>query len=320
MIGFILTTYSERNPLLHGLRQEGVVVKQITLTLRAEDLDGCIGYYGNLFDEIKDWPTLLHTRRLLRHARVPYVFWNRDAPWHVGMKWFNRMALQCIKPVDIYLAHSLQDQAWFGGTVHYFPNAAQPAYAQDNDIQALRDESGYLFDVSFFGSIAKGKACNVQRRKAFLDALQADLCQRLPSIRIGIIDASLQKLSVEDQLALIRRSKINLNVGAMCDLKNKDSWGLPERVFGVPAAGGLVLSDGRKHVADTFPENCLPVFDTPQACAALVDQLLSDWNALRDLAEWQHAEITKNHTYRLRARQLIGLLDDYGRRNGLKQL
>lgn len=308
---FILTTYTDRNPLLNGLRQEGVIVKQISLPLSADDLTGCIGFYGNVFDEIKDWPTLLRTRALLRKAGVPYVFWNRDAPWHVGMKWFNRWALKLIKPVDIYLAHSLQDQAWFGGEAHYFPNAAQPAYCQNTDLQALRDEATYQHDVSFFGSIAKGKVCNVKRRTAFLESLQVELHQRMPHIRCSIIDASIQSLTQEEQLHLIRTSKINLNVGAMCDLESKDSWGLPERVFGVPAAGGLVITDARHHVTDTFPENCLPVFDTPQACAVLIEKLLSNWPALRDMAERQHQEVVQNHTYQSRARVLLDWVVKY---------
>lgn len=308
---FILTTYTDRNPLLNGLRQEGVTVKQVSLPLSADDLTGCIAFYGNVFDEIKDWPTLLRTRGLLRKAGVPYVFWNRDAPWHVGMKWFNRWALKLIKPVDIYLAHSLQDQAWFGGEVHYFPNAAQLTYYQNTDLQALRDEATYEHDVSFFGSIAKGKACNVKRRAAFLKSLQALLRQRMPQIRCSIIDASIQSLTQEEQLQLIRTSKINLNIGAMCDLESKDSWGLPERVFGVPAAGGLLITDARQHVADTFPLNYLPEFDTPQACASLIEKLLADWSALRNLAEQQHQQVIERHTYHARARQLLHLLAGY---------
>lgn len=315
---FILTTYTDRNPLLNGLRQEGVTVKQGNLPLRADDLTGCIGFYGNVFDELKDWPTLLRTRALLRKAAVPYVFWNRDAPWHVGMKWFNRWALKLIKPVDIYLAHSLQDHTWFGGASHYFPNAAQLSYYQNTDLQALRNEATYQHDVSFFGSIAKGKACNVKRRAVFLEALQLALRQRLPHIRCSIVDASIQALTQEEQLQLIRTSKINLNVGAMCDLESKDSWGLPERVFGVPAAGGLVITDARQHVADTFPQNCLPEFDTPQACAALIEQLLSDWAALRNLAEQQHQQVVEYHTYQSRARHLLNLLAGYRTSAGVR--
>lgn len=308
---FILTTHTDRNPLLSGLRQEGVTVRQISFPLCADDLTGCMGFYGNLFDEVKDWPTLLRTRALLRKAGVPYIFWNRDAPWHVGMKWFNRWALKRIKPVDIYLAHSLQGQSWFGGEAHYFPNAAQRAYYQDTDLQALRDESTYQNDMSFFGSIAKGKACNVKRRAAFLESLKSELRQRIPKIRFSILDASTQSLTQEEQLHLIRTSKINLNVGAMCDLPRKETWGLPERVFGVPAAGGLVITDSRHHVADTFEQGSLPEFVTPQDCATLVENLLSDWSALRNLAEQQHKQILERHTYQLRARQLLRLLADY---------
>ncbi len=311
MHGFILTTHADHNPLVEALREEGIDVRRVDLNHPLPPLKGCFGFYGNLFDEIKNWPALFKLKQQLNRHHVPYVFWNRDAPWHVGMKRFNRWVLKLVKPVDIYLAHSLQDQSLFGGEVHYFPNAAQPAYYQNTDLEALRDESVYPNDVSFFGSIANGKACNAKRRAAFLEALQTELRQRIPGIRFSVLDASIRPLTQDEQLHLIRTSKINLNVGAMCDLAHRDSWGLPERVFGVPAAGGLVITDARQHVSDSFAQNCLPEFVTPQDCATLIESLLSDWSALRDLAEQQYRQVIECHTYQLRARELMRLLTDY---------
>lgn len=311
MRGFILTTHEDHNPLVEALRKEGVDVHRIDLKQPLPPLNGCLGFYGNLFDEIKNWPAIYRLKQQLNQSHVPYVFWNRDAPWHVGMKWYNRWFLKLIKPVDIYLAHSLQDQSWFGGVAYFFPNAAQPAYYQNTDLEALRDEAAYQNDVSFFGSIANGKTCNAKRRAAFLNSLRTELQQRIPGIRFSVLDSSIRSLTQDEQLHLIRTSKINLNVGAMCDLAHRDSWGLPERVFGVPAAGGLVITDARQHVSDSFAQNCLPEFVTPQDCANLVKRLLSDWPALRNLAENQYKQVIKCHTYQIRARELMQLLSDY---------
>ena len=116
---------------------------------------------------------------------------------------------------------------------------------------------------------------------------------------------------MQTQLELIRTSKINLNVGAMCDLPGNPSWGLPERVFGIPAAGGLVISDVRKHLADSFSPDIVPVFDSPQTCAALIERLLGDWTVQRNLAEKQHHEVIARHTYWQRARTLVDDLQRY---------
>lgn len=311
MSEFVLTTHADCNPLVAALRQEGVVVERVNWPIQLGDLNGCLGFYGNLFDEIKDWSGLLKLRRTLRQAGVPYVFWNRDAPWNVGMKCYNRWVLRLIKPVDVYLTHSLQDATWFGDTAHYFPNAAQPDYYETTDLAALRDESRYQCDVSFFGSIGKGTDSNAAYRREFLGALRSELTHTLPQIRMHIVDTAYQTLTVQSQIDLIRTSKINLNVGAMCDLPGNPSWGLPERVFGIPAAGGLVVSDARQHLTDSFTRDIVPTFDSPQHCATLIERLLGDWGMQRNLAEKQHHEVMARHRYQHRARTLVDYLQHY---------
>lgn len=308
---FILTTHADRNPLVMALREEGVDVRRVNWKQPLSDLSGCIAFYGNLFDEIKDWFGLSRCVRQLRASKVPYLFWNRDAPWNTGIKRRNIWALKFLKPVDIYLTHSLQDKNLFGGEAHYFPNAAQPAYYQGTDLQALRDESLYMYDVSYFGSFSNTKDRNARLRASFLRALEVELNQRRPNIRFQTIDTAKHPMVLEEQLRLIRTSKINLNVGAMCDLPNNPSWGLPERIFGIPAAGGLVISDPRKHLSDTFPEGCIPTFESPEACATLIDNLLGDWETLRSQAEKQHLAVMTQDTYRHRARFLLELLERY---------
>lgn len=317
---FILTTHANHNPLVAALRDDGVDVRRVSWNQALPNLNGCGAFYGNLFDEIKDWAGLAKLKVQLRQYKVPYVFWNRDAPWNTGIKLRNLFALKLLKPIDIYLAHSLQDKYLFGGDAHYFPNAAKAAYYRDTDMQSLRDESLYMHDVSYFGSFRNPKDRNARLRASFLESLETELKQRRPNIRFRSIDTAKQPMGLEGQLRLIRTSKINLNVGAMCDQSRNPSWGLPERIFGIPAAGGFVISDARKHLLDTFGAGSIPTFDSPEACAALIDNLLSNWEMLRSQAEKQRLEVMAQHTYHHRARHLLQLLERYRECNQVKSI
>lgn len=309
----LCTTHSPNNPLLKALSGCEVEVEYLGWgkASQRKDWSGAGAFYGNLFDEIKSPLDLLRLKRCLGKAGVPYVFWNCDAPWNTGMKLRSRLAMQWIKPVDIYLAHSMQNLEWFGGEAHYFPNAAQPKYYETTDIESLCDESTYCYDVSFFGSCDNHGDRNAKSRYAFLITLERQLRRKASDIRFQVVDTSKRSLSLPDQLALIRRTKINLNFGAMCDLLGESSWGVPERVFGIPAAGGLVVSDIRRHLEVTFPAGMIPVFNTPESCAQLIMILLENFQQTRALAEAQYQHVLERHTYQHRAKQLLNILQRY---------
>ena len=309
MSGFILTTHDDHNPLLQALRADDVDVRSTNWqTLTQNNLEGCQAFYGNLFDEIKRWPLFIAKRRLLRQAGVPYVFWNRDAPWNVGIKGRNYWFLKQLKPVDIYLAHSLQGVEDFGGASFDFPNAAQPVYYESTRLDALNDESAYQYDVSFYGSAALGKDRNSRERATFLAALQDRLRAANPGIRFKLINTADQPMSIADQLALIRTSKINLNLGAMCDLPDNPSWGLPERVFGIPAAGGFLMTEYRKNLRNIFPENTYSQFQSLDEASKNIKKVLSNFAELRQKAAELNLHILRHHTYKVRARFLMQLL------------
>lgn len=311
MTGFLYTTHAPHNPLVQALVAQGLEVRHVGFGEPLADLQTCLGFYGNLFDEIKHWHKLSALKQQLRRHGVPYVFWNRDAPWNTGIKLKNRLAMQWLKPVDIYLAHSLQTQEWFGGEAHYFPNAAQPAYYADTDLQALRDESVYQYDVSFFGSLANTKDANARARHRFMEELVQLLKATALDIRFKVIDTAQKPLSLSEQLALIRTTKINLNFGAMCDLPNNPTWGLPERVFGIPAAGGFVLTDDRQSIPQIFTSNMCDTFATPEECAHKIVTALADFSAIRTRAEQLHHEVLGAHTYSHRAQTFIELMQSY---------
>jgi spore maturation protein CgeB len=310
MNGFILTTHDDHNPLLQALRAECVDVRSIRWAdISPQALIGCRAFYGNLFDEIKHWPLFLSKRRLLRQAAVPYVFWNRDAPWNVGIKRINRWFLNQLKPVDVYLAHSLQGATDFGGQPFDFPNAAQPVYYESTDLAGLNEESLYRYDVSFFGSAALGKDRNSRERYHFLMALQDRLLITHPEIRFRFINTADTPMSTAEQLNLIRTSKINLNLGAMCDLPGKPSWGLPERVFGIPAAGGFLMTEHRKNLSNLFPEKTYGQFHNLDEAVTNIVKILADFSAMRYRANTLHQKVINHHTYKCRAHTFCQILE-----------
>lgn len=308
---YLLTTHAPHNPLVQALVAQGVDVRHVKFGEPLADLPTCLGFYGNLFDEIKHWRKLAALKQQLSVHRVPYVFWNRDAPWNTGMKLKNRLAMQWLKPVDIYLAHSMQTHQWFGGEAHDFPNATQPAYYVETDLQALRDEAAYKFDVSFFGSFGNTKDANARARFEFLITLKSLLRLKLPAIRFKAVNTATHQLSLSEQMALIRSTKINLNYGAMCDLPGNRSWGLPERVFGIPAAGGSLLTDDRQSIPETFPAGLCDTFATPEECAHKIALALANFHMTRTRAEQLHRYVLSNHTYSHRAQTLMDLLQSY---------
>jgi spore maturation protein CgeB len=314
--GFLLTSHSERNPLIVGLRESGLNVLCIKdIKTARKNLNGCMAYYGNLFSEIKNPITFFFLLIALHRRRIPYIFWNRDAPWNVGMKKHHAWLLNLLKPVDIYLTHSLQRSRWFSAnTAIYFPNAAQQIYCVNNDLTDLRNPSSYCHDVTFIGAISNQKRRNCRERRCFIDAVQENLKAHTSTVKIHIVDTTYNALNAEEYRSLIRSSKINLNFGAMCDLPNEPSWGMPERVFGIAAAGGFLLTDWRASIPDTFPEGSCVFFYTPEDCARKILHHLQHFNDTRDRAEYLHRLVLTEHTYHIRAQQLISIIRKYPHR------
>ncbi len=312
--GALLTTHSDGNPLVVALREIGQEVIQCDYRNAVTHLPDCIGYYGNLFSEIKSPLAFMSMRLALTKKNIPYVFWNRDAPWHVGIKPIYRYLLHAMKPVDIYLAHSMQNSVWFTrGTPYYFPNAARRNYCQATLSPAFSDPEEWQYDVSFFGAIGNERRANCLHRKTFLDAVRTRLEQIGVTARWRIVDTVHEPLTLEQQIELIRSTRINLNFGAMCDLPGNPSWGMPERVFGIPAAGGFLLTDWRKSIPETFPNDSCDHFETPNECADKIAYYLNKPDELRTRAKQLQEDILTHHTYAARARQLVDLLTEFRR-------
>lgn len=268
-----------------------------------------IGYFGSLFTEIKKPLSFILALYKLRKENTPYIFWNRDAPWHCGIKKHRKLLLRILKPADIYFAHSLQDASWFTRKKPIFlPNAAQDKYLIDPLPIKTRDQSHYKYDVSFIGSIGNMDRLNCIKRKNFLDAVKQIISYRGIDIKFITIDTYHNPITIDEQISIIKKSKINLNIGAMCDLQDNPSWGLPERAFGIPAAGGFLLTDWRETIPDTFPGNKCDFYRDPNECANKIIHYLSNFSLSRFRAEKLHDLVIKKYTYNDHAIKVLDIL------------
>jgi len=118
-------------------------------------------------------------------------------------------------------------------------------------------------------------------------------------------------MPIDKQISIIQKSKINLNIGAMCDLQDNPSLGLPERAFGIPAAGGFLLTDWRKNITNTFSENGCDYFHNPEECANKIIYFLRNFDLTRAHAEKLHNEVVNKYTYNISAANLLDILICY---------
>ncbi len=309
----IVTLHNRENPLLDALEAEGVDIVQVAAdqAFDAALFAGCLCYFGDVFINVKAPLAFRRLKKELNRRGIPVVSWNRDAPWHCAIKPWRKILIRPLRLIDIYLTHSLQDAAAFHPAPIYFANAAQNQsyHLAGKTLADLRDPAGYRVDVSFFGAL-NPHFKQVRARVVFLQALAA----RLDALAIShdFRDPYVQQppLTLAEQIAFIQSSRINLNIGAVCDTP-VTSWGLAERCFGVPACGGFLLSDQRPHAADTFPPGCWAEFTSVDDCVTRIQHYLQDFAASRALAEALHHEVLARHTYRNRAQAFLGHVRAY---------
>jgi len=248
----------------------------------------------------------LGLKRRLAAARVPFVALNRDAPFNRGVRRSRLALLAWLKPFGGYATHSMQEAARFAGRVLYCPNAARESVyrADEARLRALRDPAAYRWDVSFLGNLDAQRYREHARRVDFLRALGA----RLSDLRVLFRDG--RGLSDAEQLDIIGASRVNLSTFAGCDAGAGKSWGLPERCYGVPACGGFLLSDARKHAADDFAPGEWADYDGLEDCAAKIRRYLGAHEERRGVAERAHARVQRDHGYRNRAARLLDFARD----------
>jgi spore maturation protein CgeB len=245
-------------------------------------------------------------KRSANRAGVPVVGWNRDAPWHKGTKRWRIALARALRLLDLYATHSLQDAASFPGQCLFLPNAAwtQRYHLHGRRLEELADPGAYRWDVSFIGNL---DAVRYREHRARVEVLRA-LADALRADGVSVLLQDSRDLPAEQQVDIVQRSRVNLSLGAACDLPGRPSDGLPERCFGVPACGGLLLSDRRAHAALSFtPGVDWADYADAADARAQIRRWLADFAAARRLAEAAHHTVMQRHTSARRGRAAASL-------------
>ena len=245
----------------------------------------------------------LGLRKRLAQAGVPFIALNRDAPFNRGVHRTRLAVMAWLRPFDGYASHSMQSAEKFSDRILYCPNAAREGlyHVNDEQLRAMRDPVHYRWDVSFFGNLNAVRYPEHARRAEFLHALDS----RLGPLGIKTLFRDSAAMPDEEQCEIIRESRINLSTAAACDAGAEPSWGLPERCYGVPACGGLLLSDRRKHAFEDFAPNEWADYEGVEECVSQVRRLLEQLDGARALAERAQARVARDHGYRKRAARLL---------------
>jgi spore maturation protein CgeB len=245
----------------------------------------------------------LALKRKLATQGVAFVALDRDAPWHRGVHGARLAALALLKPFDGYATHSMQGAGRFAARSIYCPNAARESIyrASPGELEAMRDPAWHRWDVSFVGNLDTARYPEHARRAEFVRALAA----RLAPLGLRTLFTDGAGLDEAGQVEVIKRSRINLSVLAACDAGPEPSWGLPERCYGVPACGGFLVSDRRRHAADDFAADEWVGYGDLEECAARIEAYLARPEAARAIAERVHERVWREHLYRHRAARLL---------------
>ncbi len=307
-------------PILQALAARGITVHMDAWHAPPVAGDRLLGAAIWFYDALRHPLKVALLRHRLAALGVPLFAWNQDAPHYLNRAPWRLDLLDRFRLLDIYATHTLCDQRrQFADAVLLFPNAAdtQRYDLRDANLAGLRDPARYEHDVSFFGAMDGKRYKEMRARQEFFAALGERLQER--GIRFLFRESS--GMSVEEQVALVQTSRINLNFGASCDYGSSVASGLPERCYGIPACGGFLLCDKRTHARDDFtPGENWAEFDGLDDCVARIEFWLANFAATRDLAERCHDHVMARHTYAHRAATLHQALLDWhaGKRGRLR--
>jgi hypothetical protein len=141
--------------LREGFEALGCEVRENCWTPPAGELGGVVLCVADFVDCARQLRRTLAHSRVLRMAGIPFIGWNRDAPWHRGVHPARLALVSMLAPFDGYAAHSMQDAARFGRRTLYCPNAARESayHASDEDLAAMRRSEYFEWDASFLGNL-----------------------------------------------------------------------------------------------------------------------------------------------------------------------
>lgn len=258
----------------------------------------------NLYEGARaPWRSLMLKRRL-RAAEVPLVGIDRDAPWHMGLRRRRMWVFSQLRVLNLYATHTLQPTWHLAPRVHYHANAvwARNFNLHGRTLEEMRNPEFFRYDVSFVGNLDGVRYREHAERQRFFSALE----ERLRPLGLRVLFRHSDAVPEEEQIEIIQRSVINLTYRSSCDHGGTLSWGLPERCYGVPARGGFVLSDHRRHAADDFDlEREWAEYSDLEDCVAKIRFYLAHFPQTREIAEAAHARVMGQHTYEHRVAKLM---------------
>lgn len=300
----LLNYHKGFDPLREGFENIGYQVAENDWTPSPERLARCEACVVNLYEAIRaPWATLGLKRRL-RAAGVPLIGLDRDAPWHMGIRWRRLALFRLLRPLDIYASHTLQPTWNFAPVKLYSANAVwvRNFNLHGHTLAEMRDPAFYEYDVSFLGNMDGSRYREHAERERFFGELR----HRLDSLGLRHYIQHSSGIAEAEQIRVIQRSRINLSYRSSCDHGGTLSWGLPERCYGVPARGGFLLTDERRHAGDDFElATEWAGFTDIDNCVDRIQYWLAHFEDARRIAEAAHARVMRDHTYEQRARNLV---------------
>lgn len=264
------------------------------------NIDACIiDFYEGVRQPLRTWK--LKSR--LRKLGIPLIGIDRDAPWHLGIRRRRLWLFSFFQSLDIYATHTLEPSLQFAPKILYQANAAwtRHYHLHGMNLEEMRLPEFFRYDVSFVGNLDGERYREHRTRARFFSELE----QRLAGYGINCLFRQAENLSINEQVEIIQRSHINLNAYAAADFGGANRWGLPERCYGVPACGGFLLSDERRHARDDFePGVEWADFRDMEDCVAKIRHYLAHPDESRAIAEAAHHRVMRDHTYEVRAKML----------------
>lgn len=276
----------------------------------------CEAAIVNLYEAIRQPLRTVALHRRLRRAGVPLIGIDRDAPWHMGMRRRRLALFRLLRPLDIYASHTLQPTWEFAPVKLYSANAAWTRCfnLHGHTLAQMRDPAFYEYDVSFLGNMDGARYKEHAERQRFFAALRP----HLDTMGLRHYIAHSSGIDEATQIRVIQRSRINLSYRSSCDHGGTLSWGLPERCYGVPARGGFLLTDARRHAADDFDlATEWAGFTDLDDCLAKIRYYHDRFALTRRIAEAAHARVARDHGYEQRARRLVVAACDWRAAQGV---
>lgn len=301
----VIFNFGTKHPALAGgLSEQGVTLLPEVWQATPAQLQGCVAALVDAHSAVRQLWRSFGLRRQLRAAGIPFILVDRDAPWHKGLRPRRLAAYRRWIGADGYASHSLQGCANFPYPALYLPNAAQLGHYHRHGtaLATMHDPAWYRWDLAFIGNVDAQRHPEHRQRVARLHAL----ADRLTASGLRVRLAHAADLAPGEDIEIIQKSRINLQLGAAADDAGPLSWGLPERCYGIPACGGFLLADRRLHAADDFRlgEEYVDFADDADA-ERLIHHYLADLPAARAIAEAAHRRVLADHTYARRAARLL---------------